>query len=280
MKYLVLGSAGQIGNCLCNYLQLKGHEVLRFDIVDNEFQDLRIHDNKILEDLVNKSDFIYFLAFDVGGSRYLAKYQHTFNFLHNNIRLMSNTFELIKKYKKKFIFASSQMSNMSHSPYGVAKAIGERYTDSLEGLTVKFWNVYGPEKDLEKSHVITDFILKAKDTGKIEMLSDGTEQRQFLHADDCSDCLLELSQCYDELDKSREYHITNFKWNSILDVANIVANNVLLETEFDDIDIIPGKSKDLVQLDKRNEADEYILNFWTPKIDLEKGIQMIIKEMS
>ncbi len=273
MKYLVLGSAGQIGDCLCNYLQNKNHEVLRFDVVDNESHDLRIHNNTILEEMVNECDFIYFLAFDVGGSRYLAKYQHTFEFLHNNVRLMSNTFELIKKYNKKFIFASSQMSNMSYSPYGVAKAIGERYTDSLGGLTVKFWNVYGPEKDLEKSHVITDFIIKAKTTGVIDMLSDGTEVRQFLHADDCSDCLLTLSNCYDDIDKSREYHVTNFKWNSILEVANIIASN------FDNVKIVPGESKDMVQLDKRNEADEYILNFWKPKIDLEEGIKMIIKEI-
>ena len=273
MKYLVLGSAGQIGDCLCSFLKNKGLDVLEFDIVNNQLQDLRIYNNEILEDLINKCDFIYFLAFDVGGSRYLAKYQHTFDFLHNNVRLMSNTFELIKKHNKKFIFASSQMSNMSYSPYGVAKAIGERYTDALDGLTVKFWNVYGPEKDLEKSHVITDFILKAKDTGVINMLSDGLEQRQFLHADDCSDCLLELSLVYDKLDKSREYHITNFKWNSIIDVANIVASN------FDNVKIVPGESKDVVQLDKRNEADDYILKFWNPKIELEEGIKMIIKQM-
>ena len=105
------------------------------------------------------------------------------------------------------------------------------------------------------------------------MLSDGTEVRQFLHADDCSDCLLTLSNCYDDIDKSREYHITNFKWNSILEVANIIASN------FDNVKIIPGESKDMVQLDKRNEADEYILNFWKPKIDLEEGIKMIIKEI-
>ena len=273
MKYLVLGSAGQIGNCLWSYLKNKGHEVFEFDIEDNQFQDLRIYDNKILEDLIDKSDFIYFLAFDVGGSRYLAKYQHTFDFLHNNVRLMSNTFELIKKYNKKFIFASSQMSNMSYSPYGVAKAIGERYTDSLNGLTVKFWNVYGLENNLEKSHVITDFILKAKNRGYIDMLSNGMEQRQFLHADDCSECLLKLSLIYDKLDNSREYHITNFKWNSIIDVANIVASN------FDNVKIIPGETEDTVQLDKRNEPDDYILNFWTPRIELEEGIQMIINEM-
>ena len=51
-----------------------------------------------------------------------------------------------------FIFASSQMSNMSHTHRTVLmKRVGELYTKSLNGLIVKFWNVYGIEKDMEKS---------------------------------------------------------------------------------------------------------------------------------
>ena len=56
---------------------------------------------------------------------------------------MAQTFGFLEKYKKPFVFASSQMSNMSYSPYGVLKRVGELYTRSLKGLTVKFWNVYG-----------------------------------------------------------------------------------------------------------------------------------------
>ena len=63
---------------------------------------------------------------------------------------MANAFGLIEKYKKPFVFASSQMSNMSYSPYGVLKRVGELYTKSLGGLIVKFWNVYGIEKDMTK----------------------------------------------------------------------------------------------------------------------------------
>jgi len=273
MKYLVLGSSGQIGDCLVSFLRNKGHSVCEFDIVRNDLEDLRINNNKILEQAIRDTDFVFFLAFDVGGSRYLSKYQHTFDFLHNNIKLMSNTFEFLKKYNKPFIFASSQMSNMSYSPYGIAKATGERYTESLNGLVVKFWNVYGPEKDLEKSHVITDFIIKARDTGIIDMMTDGTEVRQFLHVDDCSSCLEILSHKYDDLDKTREYHITNFEWNSIFEVAQVIADN------YKNTKIIPAKSKDKVQKDKRNEPDKYILNFWEPKVDLSTGIRSIIKEM-
>ena len=35
---------------------------------------------------------------------------------------------------------------------------------------------------------------KAKDHGKIEMLTDGEEERQFLHVKDCSNCLEILSK--------------------------------------------------------------------------------------
>ena len=99
---------------------------------------------------MKQADFVFFLAFDVGGSRYLKKYQHTFDFINNNTRLMANVFGLLEKYNKRFVFASSQMSNMSYSPYGVMKRVGELYTTSLKGLTVKFWNVYGIEKDMDK----------------------------------------------------------------------------------------------------------------------------------
>ena len=273
MKYLVLGSSGQIGYPLCNFLKREGHEVLEFDIVEDELEDIRIKNNELLERYVKESDFVFFLAFDVGGSRYLSKYQHTFNFLHNNVEIMSNTFQALKKYNKPFIFASSQMSNMGYSPYGVAKAIGEKYTDSLNGLTVKFWNVYGPERDLEKAHVITDFILKAKNTGIIDMLSDGTEVRQFLHAEDCSKCLLTLSEKYNILNKGKEYHITTFEWISVLKIAEIIAS------KFEGTKVIPAKQKDLLQKDKRNEADAHILNFWKPEISIEEGINMVIEEL-
>jgi len=273
MKYLVLGSSGQIGSPLCKYLKDQGNQIFEFDIVNNEKEDLRINNNVLLSDYIQESDFVFFLAFDVGGSRYLSKYQHSFDFFDNNVKIMSNTFSALKKHNKPFIFASSQMSNMSYSPYGVAKAIGERYVNTMNGLAVKFWNVYGVEHDLEKAHVITDFIIKAQKTGIIDMMTDGQELRQFLYVEDCSRCLYILSQNFQKLDKIKDYHITSFEWISILDIANIVAS------QFEDVKIVPAKTKDIVQQDKRNKQNTYILNFWEPKISLEEGIKSIIKKL-
>ena len=146
MKITILGSSGQIGSYLTEYLREKNHEVFEFDIVNGDHQDMTHIPNTYLRNAIMGSDFVFFLSFDVGGSHYLKKYQHTFKFINNNARMMVNVFGLIEQYEKPFVFASSQMSSMSYSPYGVLKRVGELYTKSLNGLIVKFWNVYGIER--------------------------------------------------------------------------------------------------------------------------------------
>ena len=274
MKYLVLGSAGQVGLALCDYLSEQGHIVSTYDVATDKNQDLRVPANPVLEQLVGASDFIFFLAWDVGGSTYLAKYQDTFEFIQNNLKIITNTFEILKKHNKPFIFASSQMANMSYSSYGLTKSMGEKITSVLGGVTVKFWNVYGIEQDPEKTHVVTDFINKAKTTGVINMLTDGTESRQMLHATDCSECLYILSTKYNELPRDQEYHITSFEWTTMVDIANMIADY------FPGTVVKPAQAKDMIQKDKRNEANTSILAYWRPKISLVNGIKNIIDEMN
>ena len=83
MKHLVLGSEGQIGYELTRFLESEGHEVLTFDIVTDSRQDLRIRKNVELILKIEACDFIHFLAFDVGGSRYLQTYQGSYDFISN-----------------------------------------------------------------------------------------------------------------------------------------------------------------------------------------------------
>ena len=84
MKVTILGSSGQIGAQLSEYLKGKGHEVTDIDIANGPQYDLRVYPNTVVEKAIETADFVFFLAFDVGGSRYLKKYQHTFQFINNN----------------------------------------------------------------------------------------------------------------------------------------------------------------------------------------------------
>jgi nucleoside-diphosphate-sugar epimerase len=278
MKILILGSSGQIGAYLTEYLNSKGHEVFEYDIANCEEQDLTQIPNLVLDHLVKECDFVFFLAFDVGGSRYLKKYQHTFKFIDNNARMMVSVFGLLEKYNKRFVFASSQMSNMSHSPYGVMKRVGELYTKTLNGLLVKFWNVYGIEKDMDKAHVITDFIKRGFEEGEFEMLTDGTEQRQFLYAEDCCEALETVMENYTDFKPEDPLHITSFHSDSINHIAGIIQGQFNLIGR-DDVRIKPGVAKDTVQLDKRNEANTYILGWWQPETTIDVGISKVFNEM-
>jgi len=278
MKITVLGSSGQIGAYLTEYLRDKGHIVHEFDSVNGADQDMTAIPNPELDRIIKDCDFVFFLAFDVGGSRYLKKYQHTFQFINNNTRLMANAFGLIEKYNKRFVFASSQMSNMSYSPYGVMKRVGELYTTSLKGLIVKFWNVYGIEKDHEKAHVITDFIRKGFEEGEFEMMTDGTEERQFLYAEDCCEALETVMESYTDFKPEDPLHITSFRSTPIREVAEIIQGQFNLIGRYD-VKIKPGLAKDSVQMDKRNEADNYIFGWWIPKTPLHEGIAKVFSEM-
>ena len=278
-KVLILGSGGQIGAYLTEYLRKKEYDVREFDITNGDHQDMRNIPNPELHRQIMTADFVFFLAFDVGGSRYLKKYQHTFDFVNNNARIMVNVFGLLEKYNKSFVFASSQMSNMSHSPYGVLKRVGELYTQNLNGLTVKFWNVYGIEKDMEKAHVITDFIRKGFEEGSFEMLTDGTEERQFLYAEDCCEGLEAVMNNYDQLEPTDPLHITSFSSTTIKEISEIIMG--LFNTiGMLDVKIKPGLAKDSVQMDKRNEADTYISKWWMPKTSITDGITKVFEEMN
>jgi len=278
MKVTVLGSSGQIGAYLTEYLREKGHTVYEIDKVnDPESQDLTKHNNTYLREKIADSDFVFFLAFDVGGSRYLKKYQHTYEFLDNNVKMMTEVFNVIKSCNKRFVFASSQMSNMGYSPYGAAKKVGELYTKALKGLVVKFWNVYGIEKDMEKAHVITDFIRKGFEFGDFDMLTDGTEERQFLYAEDCCEALETIMENYTDFKPEDPLHITSFHSTSIKEVANIIQGQFNMIGR--PIRINTSSAKDTVQLDKRNEADRFIMDWWLPKTTIDVGIAKVFNEM-
>lgn len=269
---LVLGSAGQIGSALTRFLKQLGFNVLEFDIASNPLEDLRIWPNKLLEDLIQESNYVFFLAFDVGGSHYLEKYQDTFEFTNNNLRIMSNTFTLLNKYRTPFLFASSQMASMSYSNYGILKQIGERMTSALGGRVVHFWNVYGYESDTTKYHVISDFVAGALRDNVIKMRTTGEESRDFLYVDDCCEALKVVMENHESFSRDMKIHITTGEFSRIREVSEIIANELGSK-------ILYGDKTDSVQRDAKNVPDLAFHQYWKPKTTLKEGIQAIIRDM-
>ena len=65
-KILILGSEGQIGSHLVEFFKKnEKYKILKFDLVLGRKFDIRNFNNSLLEKNIKKSDFIFFLAFDV-----------------------------------------------------------------------------------------------------------------------------------------------------------------------------------------------------------------------
>jgi nucleoside-diphosphate-sugar epimerase len=257
MKILVLGSEGVIGAALCKHLESCDHEVMRWDIKLTNDHDLSNSLNVYrLKSVIDETDFVFFLAYDVGGAKYI--WDVDLDFVNRNNMIMINTFNLLEN--KKFIFASSTMFNMDNV-YGTLKYMGEHYTRKLGGLSARFWNVYGPEEVSEKSHVITDMIHKYKTKGYIDLMTDGEEERQFLHTDDCAKCLTKVMNNYDEIRRQTDsVDITSFESTRIIDVAKYICEDVR------------SSAKNMNTHDRFNEPRPFILDYWKPEISLKEGI--------
>jgi nucleoside-diphosphate-sugar epimerase len=161
------------------------------------------------------------------------------------------------------------MSAMIHSSYGILKRIGEKYTNSLNGKTVRLWNVYGTGWTGEKANVISDFITMAKENSHIYMATSGEESRQFLYVDDCCKCLNIIMNKYTELSKN-EYDVSSYQWVNIKDLAKIVASN------FNNCSISSGDCEDDIQRKAVKEPEKDILKYWQPETSIEEGIKKII----
>jgi hypothetical protein len=83
---------------------------------------------------------------------------------------------------------------------------------------------------------------------------------------------------YADFKSTDPLHITSFRSDSIKRVSEIIQGQFNLIGKYE-VKIKPGLAKDSVQLDKRNEADNYIHGWWLPKTNLETGIGKVFAEM-
>ena len=261
MRNLVLGSSGFLGKRLCDFLRERGEDVIEFDIKnDGKEQDARTATLPL-----DNVDRVYFLAWDVGGAKYLYKKDAQIFQMEWNSKLMNNVFPQIMNIP--FVFVSSQLSEKVDSVYGSQKRLGEVWTKlSKNGISVRLWNLYGYNEPFnERSHVMSDFIYQAINNNRINMLTKGEEHRQFVHIDDVCEGLL---KSFEVNDKSKTYDLSSKKWTSLLDVVKIIKKET-------NCSVLTGeKSGETVFIENKE-----LVPGWKSKISLEQGIKRMIKEL-
>lgn len=260
MRNLVIGSEGFIGKPFCKYLEEAGEEVVRFDIKRGKKEDARVQKLNL-----SKIDRVYFLAWDVGGSKYLYEKKLQMGQLKWNLDLMRNVFDQVERDKKPFLFVSSQLAEECDTVYGVTKRLGEVWTHELGGVCIRVWNAYGVMEPLDiKSHVISDFIYQALKTRKIQMMTDGEEWRQFTHIVDLSRAFHNALSLKNR--KRTVYDASSYEWVRIIDIANIIA-------KLTGAKVIPGKIKGHDPLPSLNMGR---VPGWLPSFSLQDGISEMI----
>ncbi len=213
---LVLGSDGFVGRPFCEHLERLGEKVVRFDIKRGGHEDARC-----IRLPLAGIDRVYFLAWEVGGSKFLYRDDAQFLQLDWNLHLLLNVMPQLRETGMPFLFVSSQLAEEHDTVYGVTKRLGEVWTRLLNGVRVRLWNVYGGYEDpTERSHVAADFVHQALSTGRIEMMTTGEEVRQFIHVDDvCRAFHAALSRNLQDV-----YDVTSAEWVSVRDLAQIIAD--------------------------------------------------------
>jgi nucleoside-diphosphate-sugar epimerase len=289
-KICVLGSEGQIGKPLCETLRSLGYSVSGIDVKLGNHDDLTEIDSckeyyKNTINTITGADFVFFLAFDIGGANYLSTEDCQFDFISYNTKLMNNTFEMLQRGKNPFIFASSMMAARSEqSNYGFLKKLGERYTKSLGGLSVRFWNVFGHQRWDGKSNVVTELVNQVLDSSfkEVRLVSTGDESRDFMHVDDCVVALIAMMNNYEKLlsDNPESIHLATGKMTTVKELANMVCN---IHKE------VTGEHKDVVcggESTFTHNTKDYLPNskhllgssIWTPQISLNNGLKKVYLE--
>jgi len=254
-KNLVLGGEGLIGRALCTRLRSEGQEVTSLDLKIGF--DLR---KDSLEPYSN-FDFVWFLAWDVGGSKYLVNPDYQHDILLNNVKICERVYNFLHRTKIRFLFTTSQLSG-SDSTYGVTKMLGEQWTCQLRGKLARLWNVYGWELPGIRSHVIPDLVMMALKNKAIHLQTSGQERRQFIFDADCTDALVQFRNA-----DSNYADITAPPWVTIEEVANEIGRQL-------NVPVSTGKT---IGYDKIVNPDKPLPG-WHPSITLEDGISTIISK--
>jgi hypothetical protein len=89
-RHLILGGSGTIGKAFCDYLKSCGQEVINIDLKDGF--DLRVQSLEPYKDV----DLVWFLAWDVGGSKYLNDKLSKRDIIKNNSQICCRVFSFWK----------------------------------------------------------------------------------------------------------------------------------------------------------------------------------------
>jgi dTDP-glucose 4,6-dehydratase len=251
MRVLVTGGAGFIGSHLCDALLGAGHTVVCADnLLTGRMENIAHLRNEprfefLQQDVCQpfdcgKVEYVFHFASPASPADYL---KHGIATLQTGSLGSTNCLDLAKKYKAKFLLASTsecygdpQEHPQKESYWGHVNPIGPRsvYDEAkrfAEALTmayrryhkvdtriVRIFNTYGPRLQINDGRVISNFMRQALTGEDLTVYGDGSQTRSFCYVSDEVSGILALA-------KSSEHepvNIGNPREFTILECARVV----------------------------------------------------------
>lgn len=176
------------------------------------------------------------------------------------------------------------MANAEHSQrtsYAAGKLLTEFFMrdavieKKIKGCSIRFANVYS-KNELYPKHIIPHILTQLKETGKVELLENSkVNRRTFLHNEDSCSAVNALCNTEKALDGS-VYNVATEEEISIVDLVELCAKKL-------------GISEPEITFNGYRESDpeRRLLNTekirertgWSPRITLNRGIEMCVEGM-
>ena len=296
MKCVVTGGAGFIGSHLVDALLKRGDEVLVVDDLSGgkkenldpeaEFHQLDISDLKAIRPVFVDADICFHLAALPRVQFSIENPRETHNV---NVNGTLNILEASRDAGlSKVVFSSSSsvygdqdtmpliesMEANPKSPYGLHKYIGERYARvwsevySLQTVSLRYFNVYGPRQSAEGAYalVIAKFLEQVKQGKKMTITGDGDQTRDFTHVSD----VVQANLFAAESDKVGSGEVIN------IGAGNNTSINRVAELIGGEVEHIPPRFEPKNTLADNQRARDLL--GWEPQVSIEDGIKEL-KEM-
>jgi UDP-glucuronate decarboxylase len=301
-RILVTGGAGFLGSHLCERLISEGCEVLCLDnfftgskenivpFLDHPFFELIRHD--VCVPLNIEVDEIYNLACPASPIHYQSDpVQTTKTSIHGAINMLSlaqTRNAKILQASTSEIYGDPEVHPQHEGYWGNVNPIGPRscYDESKRcaetlffdyrrqfGLPIKvarIFNTYGPRMHPQDGRVVSNFIVQALRSEPITIYGDGSQTRSFCYVDDLIDGLIRLMNSGPQftgpvnLGNPVEFRILELA-ELVLKMTNSSSKLVFKPLPQDD----PKQRKPSILLAQQELS-------WTPKINLEEGLDRTI----
>jgi len=304
---LITGGAGFIGSNTVKYAIDKGLTVSVLDSFENpviskddllelgvHVLELDIQDSGIFEVLSDQFDAIIHLAAQVSVPKSIQDPEKNHSV---NVRGTEHILRFAKrKGVKRFIFASSSavygdcetmplkedVMGEVQSPYAQSKLDIEKQIDTCflrgeEFLSLRFFNVYGPEQRLDSNYgaVVPIFIDRLTRGSQPTIYGSGGQSRDFVHVRDVARLLVGLSVEEWPQPKQSVYNVGTGHSVTIFELASLIHEISQSEIKFEP-SFKPERTGDIEHSVASIEAIKRDLN-WKAEISLEDGLKKLIE---